>query len=86
MCIVQRRLGVNMRRKHYGRSWILCEVFLLITSLSLAFLCFVLLVNIYWIYSGDGASNVADNQKFAQTIEGLQELCQPSVYFCPNLR
>lgn len=75
-----------MRRKHYGRSWILCEVFLLITSLSLAFLCFVLLVNIFWMYRDGGNSNVAERPKFAQTIEGLQEICQPSVYFCPNLR
>jgi len=75
-----------MRRKHYGRSWILCEVFLLITSLSLAFLCFVLLVNIFWMYRNSEVSNVAERPKFAQTIEGLQEICQPSVYFCPNLR
>jgi hypothetical protein len=75
-----------MRRKHYGRSWILCEVFLLITSLSLVFLCFVLVVNIYWIYRDNSVTGTAERPKFAQTLDGLQELCQPTVYFCPNLR
>lgn len=75
-----------MRRKHYGRSWILCEVFLLITSLSLILLCLVLVLNIYAVYSDDAGSGIAQRPKFAQTINTLQELYKPSPYFCPNLR
>lgn len=75
-----------MRRKHYGRSWILCEVFLLITSLSLVILCFVLVLNIYALYNVDAGSGIAERPKFAQTINTLQELCKPSPYLCPNLR
>ena len=75
-----------MRRKHYGRSWIVCEVFLLITSLSLIFLCLILALNIYAAYKNGEGSDIAQGPKFAQTINTLQELCQPSPYLCPNLR
>jgi hypothetical protein len=75
-----------MRRKTYGRSWIMCEVFLLITSLSLALLCFIIALNIYAIYKDGAGSGIAERPKFAQTINTLQELCQPSPYLCPNLR